>query len=906
MIPVSHPGCIRNLWSRRAAWALAALVLVMFPEAGRLWAQEDPSEADLPPFRAERIMAGFDSGLSVRRENCWIPFTIILTNESEAISGDLVIAVHGTEVRYHTPVEMPSASKKVVRMAVMPLSDTDEYSINFARAGGFLNTELAMNLSVIPTDPRVDIIGLLSGTRGSHPRLGLLDPGGQGSRRRVLYSDSINLPEHWPAYANIDALVWDGRSPTEFAGGLTEAQYEALYTWIQMGGHLVLALGENWGEISGTPWERLLPVTYDGSQIMPADSTVTWPGAQEPITLGRDAVIAVSSGQLMADAVVALRVKSPSADDAAVGLPLVIRRKVGAGAIDTLTVSLAGKDPLLNPQAYDDDLIDILVSPEGRLPVSAAKELEQTAAGFLSTQVQAELPSAWFIAGFLGVYIFLAVPVNYFIFRKIGRLEWAWFMVPVWAVIFAVAAYYIGAIHQRGQVTLAEFSVVEAAPSSPFGRASSLVALYSPVRGRYNVSCSGETGFFSPHSVLEDPAARPGMTQVNRAALEPMSVRYGEESGAVLENILVYHWSQKTLKVMHHVPLGEGIEVDLSWKGPEEITGKVSNLTNLTLHDVCVVTGNTVFKIGTLPPGQLGSPSEGSPVISWQNDPNFMFQTKGGQSQNWSNFRDNPAQWMSEQVLPRYITAMFDDDYGESMSFVIAFVEEPLLKDASGKTSLAVGRSVGEHFGRALIAVPFTVQTSRNFEAAVPAGAWHAKAVDSLSGFDVPGEVLLEGRGNTSAPHEIAVFCQVDLKGVDVDALRIQMGFVESERSMMMGNRGGMQGMANMPHQMAKPGTLNTLQVEMRHWRTHEWEPVAFEIAGERIIDAGKVRDILIVPGRAEDFVDRRERSIRFRISNGSAKALILPLDSVRASMNISSGLRLPKTLEEACRLKGL
>ena len=859
----------------------------------------------LDPFRADAIMAGFDSGLAARRERCWIPFTVILANEGDAVSGDLVVTIHGTEVRYRTPVEMPSGSRKAVRLSVMPLTDADEYSIDFLHTGGFFHTELAPNLSITSLDPRVDIVALLSSDRGTHPRLGLLEPDGEGSRRRVLHSTSINLPEHWPTFANIDALVWDGAAPQEFAAGMTEGQYDALYTWIQMGGHLVLALGENWGEISGTPWERLLPVTFDGSRLVSTGSAVTWPGTMGRVTLGREAVISTFTGTLMGDAVTALRVKPTDADEKAVGLPLLIRRKVGAGMIDTLTVSLSGALPLLSPSTYDQDLIDAVVAPEGRLPISAAAELDDSAASFLRTQVQAELPSAWFIAGFLGVYILLVVPVNYAIFRKVGRLEWAWFMVPFWAVIFAVAAYYIGAIHQRGQVTLAEFSILEAAPASPMGRTSSLVSLYSPVRDRYNVRCLNETGFFAPHSIIDDDMTRPGLSQVNLTNIGPLSVRYDEESRAVLESILVHHWSERTMKVTHHVPLGDGIEVDLAWKGSEEITGRVRNLTGFTLQDVSVVAGSMTFPIGMLSPGQSGSPSAAHtprPAVEQQD---IRFSGRPGRDPNWGNWKKDPNRWIRDQVQPMYTTAMLDDDYGESMPFVMAFIEGPLLKDSTGETSLAVGRPVGEHIGRALVIVPFTIKTTRTSKTTVPTSAWHAKpAASQVIGFDMPGDIVLQGQQGNLDQQEFVALCQVEMMSADVNSLRIQMGF--SEAAHPMGQR-DMRAVSQLGgFEPAKPGTLSRMTIEMRHWRTHDWEQIKFEIGTTRREGRDELRDILISPDSPGDFVDRRDPSIRFRISSEATKSLRLPLGAMRIRMDISSEPRLPKTLEEARQVRGM
>ena len=89
---------------------------------------------------------------------------------------------------------------------------------------------------------------------------------------------------------------------------------------------------------------------------------------------------------------------------------------------------------------------------------------------FLRWMVQAELPGTWFIASYLGIYILLIVPVNYLIFRTVGRLEWAWLTVPIWAIVFAYGAYYIGALRQQSFVTVHEISILEAYPNAKTAR----------------------------------------------------------------------------------------------------------------------------------------------------------------------------------------------------------------------------------------------------------------------------------------------------------------------------------------------------------------------------------------------------------------------------------------------------
>lgn len=897
-------GRSQDFGTKSLGMSLLYLLITLMPVVG----QESKDEEALPEFRAEQIITGFDVGLQVRRGDTWIPFTVILANDGEAISGRLVVKINQTEIQYYTPVEMAKASKKAVRLAVFPVSDTDEFQVIFEPSGGFFPIELTPSLAILSLDPLVEIIAVLSPQRASHNRLGIPATTEGTSSRRIAYPSAINLPEHWPSYEGIDALIWDGGGTEE----LTPAQYEALNQWIQMGGHLVLALGERWKDINDSAWGRFLPLVLDGSEIVPSGTRIEWPGADGPVTLNRDVVIATSSGSWPADVVAALNVAVESPDGTSKRLPLLLRRQIGAGTIDTLMVSLEGTDPLFAPQEYETNLIDVLTRAENHLPLQASSQLDTEAERFLRTEVQAELPSAWFIAGFLGLYIFLVVPVNYLIFKKIGRLEWAWFMVPVWAIVFAVAAYYIGAIAQRGTVTLAEFSLVEASPSASVGRASTMLSLYSPVRQMYYLKLTDQTGYFSLFSVPTDLK----LTGTAPLTGKPLSVCY-EENAATLERQLVFHWSQRTMKVMHQVNLGEGIEVDVEWSGgdgsPRIISGRVRNHTPYPLRNVRVLLNRQAFTVGNIEPGAEGT--LGSAVPFDPLDPQFMMNIggfgmyggrppgMGGRGRNrsmpaeYTAWRQNPQQWLADRIWPMYCTAMESDPYGKMMAYVTAFVEQALLLD----DALDVGRTIGEVVGRGMIVVPFTLRPFAKMDRqALPPDVWRTSAylgAGLVPGMESSTEVFVTAADQGIKTQQIESRCQMDLLATRVDDLMLHLGVGEIRRGGNVNPAMYGMGMRVMNRGDVEPlqaSTSEVMAIELQDWRTLEWQRVSFELKSPVAGDT-RLRDVVIVPSEPDRFVDPRERSLRIRITNNSNSNLVLPYEWIRIQAVVSSMPRLPK-----------
>lgn len=843
---------------------------------------EVDEEKDL--FRAEAIIAGFDAGRSVRREQTWIPFTAILANDGPPLSGELEIRINDTNIRYHTPIDMPTGSRKVGRLSLFPVSDVDEFSVSFIHGGGFLPVKLSPQHAVKALDPLTGLVSVLSPLQRMHARLGL-NVDDEGSGRQVLYSAPIMLPEHWLAYDGIDALVWDGHPGEE----MTEAQLDALSTWVQMGGHLVLALGENWGEIGGTPWVRFLPFTFDASVTLPAGTKIQWPKAEAEVTLLRDSVAATSTGRLAQDAYVALRAEGPNGR-----IPLLIRRRVGAGVIDTICVTLAGKEPLIAPNAYEQSLLDSLLAPGGRLPLMAADRLDPNAAKFLRSQVQAELPSAWFIAGFLGLYILLVVPVNYVVFKRLGHLEWAWFMVPVWAIVFAVAAYYIGAVHQLGRVTLAEFSVVEAVPSSPSGRAHTLVSLYSPVRDWYHLTAQtpddrDQVGFFSPQLKSDDSSRQRG-----RAAPQPsqisdeLQVSYGEGT-ATMEDILVHHWAQKTLKVTHRVPLGEGIEIDLrTGTGDDALAGLVTNRTQYTLIDAQIVCGDKVYALGTLSPGAKASPKPGEALPAAPSDTmggmggygGGMVMRPGQRPQPTreltAKWRNDPSLWLQESVLPAYKVAMEEDDIGQGLNYLMAYVDEPVLH-------ADVGREIGDHLGVVLVVVPFVMPSAMRGTGTLKAD-WRFVIED--------GAAYSYNRGDPnfyfepSSDVELTGNCLHALGNVRFDDARIRIGISEiSNWDRNQARMGIMPPEILERRSTASAQSLRGVKIEMKNWKSQDWEAVNFQ---HRARPDGKERELVLRIPDPGYFVDRRDRTVHLRIKNNSQRMLCIPSGDMRVDAQVT------------------
>ena len=211
------------------------------------WAQVDPLDSELPSSnlpgvetKVEPITAvvyvGVDPERPYRRGETWVPLTVELTNNMEAVKGFLVVRMKDGTVEYSVPINLPTKAKKSYDLTVYFPQMLDE--LNFYIRSGRKETQIEM-VSVPTTYAETDrFMAVISAERGSHDRYNHRPEDEETELyRRVLYTSPDFLPRYPIGYQNLDVLVWDGGATT----ALVPEQDRALESWIQMGGTLILA-----------------------------------------------------------------------------------------------------------------------------------------------------------------------------------------------------------------------------------------------------------------------------------------------------------------------------------------------------------------------------------------------------------------------------------------------------------------------------------------------------------------------------------------------------------------------------------------------------------------------------------------------------------------------------------------
>lgn len=535
-----------------------------------------PIDSDLN-IRAS-VMVGIDPKEPFRRNRAWVPVQIELNNMDDDFEGELILQLKNGKITYQTPVDLPSRSRQLYTMYVYLPENLDE--IEFYLQSGREKVGFQVVTVASPSYESTRFIAVMSPVRGSHEHLGHREENERVEIfRNVVYTSPLYLPRSWVGMQNIDVLVWDGAENIN----LTPDQEKAIDHWIQMGGTLVLACGENWQKLEASSLRLYSPVTMTGSTVLPAKQ-VLHSNKENSESVIQPSVVA-ATGDLLDDPKLNVRLTAGE-------VPFLVERPWGAGKIVWVASSLR---PPLFDHLYQELFMRYLSTNNLTFSPSSLDQLDAPITSFLRWLVQAELPSTAFVAMYLGLYIIILVPVNYLVFRSIKRLEWAWFTIPVWALVFAYGAYYIGSFSQHAEVLTNQISLIESKPNANYGSATTFCSVYSPIRKWYDFRFENPRAF--PMSANENLFR----AQSNLASNESLTVSF-EGSSNKIEDFLIYHWSQRVFKAQHSVPVGEGVDVDVQFN-ENRLEGEITNNTPFTFSSAKLFVKDRIIPLPNLEPG---------------------------------------------------------------------------------------------------------------------------------------------------------------------------------------------------------------------------------------------------------------------------------------------------------------
>ena len=262
-----------------------------------------------------------------------------------------------------------------------------------------------------------------------------------------------------------------------------------------------------------------------------------------------------------------------------------------------------------------------------------------------------KIPSPSFVLQILASYIMLVIPVNWIFFRLLGRVEWAWYAVPVIAICFAFIIlhfFYQDIIGFRRAVQ--EISILEAYPGHPRSHVTRYSSIYSSERSRFTVS------YHEPSTVaLPFPTTETGLRDQ-----QIENVTFHWEAPVRLANLFLHANSLAMVHAEQIYPLLSDKSEQagfFQWQPTSEQdsvpNGTLTNNTQLTIENAIVFHPDYgAQRIGTIPAGTQTkislSTKEISELIPFPNLPDQDSESSSLVAGEWTDDRYIADEWIKE------------------------------------------------------------------------------------------------------------------------------------------------------------------------------------------------------------------------------------------------------------------
>ena len=197
------------------------------------------------------------------------------------------------------------------------------------------------------------------------------------------------------------------------------------------------------------------------------------------------------------------------------------------------------------------------------------------------------------VAGLLAAYLIVLSPFAYLAFRKLDRLELAWGLCPVVALVFA-AIPYASDVSKRGRkASVSELRLIETSVGQSTGLATSLFVAYSPSAAECNVSFEDGTPLVADFHTSSAHAKRRGDLNLD-VAVGPKTT---------ISDLSILRQSVRSFGAQATVDLSQGIHVRAQTRDRTQLAisnGSGFDLARAYLFDP---KRNRAARIGNLPFG---------------------------------------------------------------------------------------------------------------------------------------------------------------------------------------------------------------------------------------------------------------------------------------------------------------
>lgn len=527
----------------------------------------------------------------------WNPLKLTLTSDRD-ISGDVVVQIQnyngfGYQTSYVQQVDLPKDTPKEVVIGIPgAMLNKDNNQILFYEGSYTKGKQIpfATGKNYVQASPyQGALIAVLSDDPDTMNFMNVLN--GKGNSVNVFPLKNASVPSDGMLLNGLDVIVINN-----FASDtLSEPQRKAITDWVNGGGTLILAGGAGYTK-TAAPFADITPVVANGTTTVNSLAELEKLGGK-PLKL--DGAFTISTAKAVEGAQIGIE---------ADGQPLFASKTYGQGSVQYAAYDLA-MEPVSSWAGHPDAWASIL---RNNLPMMGAQNgmyynsLMDNLNYVLEYFPSLKMPSFTLLLWMLIIYAVVVAPLLYYILKKADKREWAWFLIPIIAVIASGSVYVAGSSDKTRELA----------------HTINLIEL----NGQGDAVKSTASAFFTPRSgnyALEFPENTYLRTGQSRNTFGGMGENKNfvrmEQASTTLELRDMSQWSLAKVWVDRQgtEEMGRlGMDLKLDAKG--ELNGKVTNDTINDLTEVALVIGGKAYKLGDIKKGETAAvPQDPKQIIKF-------------------------------------------------------------------------------------------------------------------------------------------------------------------------------------------------------------------------------------------------------------------------------------------------
>jgi hypothetical protein len=461
------------------------------------------------------VFFGYDG---IVPEASWVPVVCEIKNDGPSFTGTIELSpANGNQGQsLRLTVELPTGTLKRVVMPVFGSRGYSRWDVRMLDERGKLRSEqlgvgprkqLAYNTPLLGALPRT-----ASGTpvlKPTLPQSSELQP----ASARIL---PTIFPDNPLVLEGLTCLYLNSERATE----LTKPQVNAIYSWLNAGGHLIVAV-EQPADVSSSPWlKELFPCDIKDLKPLAHHAELEgwlrnspWPITAQPslinsrqpgrVRLNQQAEVSLSNpfNSLPSDLdfeaaemqVAVGSVREGTVDLSSGDMPLIVTAHRGKGRVTALLFS-PEREPVRSWKNLSVFWAKLAEVPAGWY---VAKDLNPpggwSSDGIFGAMIDSrqvhKLPVGWLLLLLL-VYLVVIGPFDQFWLKKIGKPMLTWITFPCYVVLFSLIIYFIGYKLRAGESEWNELHLVDVLENGDHDelRGRTYSSVYSPANQRYDLA----------------------------------------------------------------------------------------------------------------------------------------------------------------------------------------------------------------------------------------------------------------------------------------------------------------------------------------------------------------------------------------------------------------------------------